>query len=225
MFWTCRRGIIRTAFASVLIALMIITMTAPHAMAASGGTKKMTVYNSVLKKGNTVYCATYSGLYKVKLRNKKVVSKKRLVKASHGITDMKIKGRYLYYKAYSPIGASLHRVNLNTGKAKAVFALGRGRFKNYEAIDVMSYAFKGNKLYAKIDYYDGRTDEDYTKTFVAKLNGKSAKVTSVKVINKNKTTNKKGYKIVEKTLYDDFTNKSYLKTPKGKFYLGKGVLY
>lgn len=214
--------------ATMLIALIIVTLTAPQATAASGETKKMTVYSSILKKGNTIYCATVTGVYKAKLKNKKVVSKKRLAKATHGTLDMKIKGGYLYYKYIYPIGISLYRINLKTGKTESVFVEGKGRFKNYESIEVKSYAFKGNKLYANI-YYQGNLngdyDEEHTRTFVAKLNGKSAKTVNVKVKNKSKTTNKKGYKIVEKELYNANKVKSYLKTPKGKYYLGKGDLF
>lgn len=217
-----KRGTVRTMLISILIALIIVVTAAPQAMAASGSTKKMTVYTDVIKKGNTVYCAASSGVYKAKLKNNKVVSKKRLARAYYGVRDMKVKSGYLYYRCPYPVGETLYRINLKTGKDEAVFAPEKGRFKNSYSVSVLSYAFKGNKLYAKIEYNDSK-DNFHTKTFVAKLNGKASKVTSVKLSNKSKRTNKKGYKIVEKESDDGgrYIARSYLKTPKGKYYLGK----
>lgn len=217
---------LRKKSVSLLLALAVffafsLAMTT-EANAASSGKMTATTYSEVIKKGNTAYCASMTGIYKAKLKNKKVVSVKRLRKGFLGEVprNMKLKGKYLYYTCAYPVGEYMGRINLKTGKDQDVFVPGKGHFKNSMSVSVLAYAFKGSKLYAKIEYDNEDTGNTYTKTFVSKLNGKSPKKTKVKVSNKHKVTNAKGYKIVEKDT-DDFMVKAYLKTPKGKYYLGK----
>ena len=214
--------------ASVVLAMAVffsftLAMTA-EANAASSGTLKSTVYTGVIKNGNTVYCSTSAGIYKVKLKNQKVVKKTRLVKSyeNNVVNTMKLKGNYLYYTCFYPVGEYMNRVNVKTGKEEEIFGPYKGRFKKCMSVSVLSYAFKGKKLYARINYGDG-DEKDYKKTFVSKLNGKSPEKTSVKIKSTEKASNKKGYTIVEKGIEteDSYETKCYLKTPKGKFYLGK----
>lgn len=64
---------------SIILALaLVVTCFTPAAYAASkGGTKKMSVYDSVIKSGNYAYCSTPTGIYKVNIKNKKT---QRLIK-------------------------------------------------------------------------------------------------------------------------------------------------
>ena len=177
-----KKGMIRIILASILIAMLVITMTAPQAMAASGGTKKMTVYNEVIKKGKYAYCSAYHGIYKVNL---KTGTKKRLVAFNdrYGNYDlyaeyMAIRKGYLYYIDYWVINGHLHRVKIS-GKGKK--SLGQ----------VNAYAIKGNKL-----YYTRWSDngEKILKKRM-KLNGKKKRKSSFNVDNKVKKTNAKGYRV------------------------------
>ena len=70
-------------------------------------------------------------------------------------------------------------------------------------------------------YYDYGDDGFHAKLKKMKLNGKSKKSTKVKPIMKSKNRNKaaKGYSV--KMKYSNGYIKDYLKTPKGKYYLGK----
>ncbi len=217
---------------SLLLAIAVFfsfaLLATNEANAASSGSLKSTTYE-VIKKGNTVYCATGAGIYKVKLKNKKAISKKCLfkVKLHDNIVpeNMKIKGGYLYYTCLYPVGEYMCRINLKTGKKEDVIVPGKGHFQNSIGVSVLAYAFKGKKLYAKIEYDDGSLDNYRTRTFVSKLNGKSLEKTKVKIKFSSKHSNEKGYKIVEKYPRGSNSVREYLKTPKGKIFLGKMQLY
>lgn len=202
--------------AIVLLALAVAVAFAP-ASAYAVTKVKMTSYQDVLKAGNTVYVAGPGrGIYEVKVKNDVMKSKKWLVKTPASlwegsqITGMKIKGNYLYYCELTD-GTPLEvcRVNLKTkDQMDLAFLPFYGE-----------YAIKGKKLYVS---YKEEVGPDYklkTKRKVMKLNGKSKKSTSVKVVTKFKKSNAKGYSVIykEKNGYV----KTYLKTPKGKYYLGK----
>jgi len=193
----------------VVLALAVAVVCVPASALASPKVK-MTAYDGVLKSGNTVYCASPGwGIYKARVKNGKVVKKKWLVKETVGwgegtfIGPMKKKSGYLYFISFSDgTYTELNRVKLSTGKCKTI------------AYNVTAYAIKGKKIYAEI------TDPEYGKKSycVMKLNGKAKKKTSVKPAMKVKHR-VKGYsvKYKEKGKYI----KTYLKTPKGKYYIGK----
>lgn len=177
----CKREMIRTVLASVLIALMVITMTAPQTMAASGNKKKMTVYNEVIKKGKYAYCSAYKGIYRVNL---KTGTKKRLVKFNEGYGNydlfaehMAIRKGYLYYIDYWVINGELRRVK-TSGKGEKTLG------------QVRAYAVKGNTI-----YYTAFNENEKTIKRKMKLNGKKVKRSSYKVDNKVKKTNAKGYRV------------------------------
>ena len=210
---------------SALIALCFIVamsfmpvMSGEFTAHAASGTVKMTTYDEVIKIKNTVYCAGAKGIYKVKLKNGKVKSKKLIVKAANPlfgpytyIGEMKKKGNYIYYMHASEGTLwTLLRVNIKTGKEKTLISFNEQKY--------FGYVIKNKKIY--YDDQDG-SDEYNIKANVysMKLNGTGKKKASVKPLMKQKKTNKKGYSIVikQKGRYA----KDYLKTPKGKFYLGK----
>ena len=198
---------------AALLAIVVAFAFMPAAAFASSKAK-MTVCTDAVKCGNTVYCATAGfGICKVTVKNGKVKSKKWLDKSDwcYGpfsyISDMKKKGNYLYYIQGSEGTVSyLYRMNVKTGKKKQLC-------KNVE-----KDAIKGKKIYAKVWKENNYGDMTYFKRSM-KLNGASKKKTSVKAVMRIVVSNAKGYSVVykEKNGYV----KSYLKTPKGKFYLGK----
>lgn len=192
---------------------------------AASSTKTAKVYTEVIKSGNTAYCSTGSCIYKVKLKNKKAVSKKRLVKCGEdeSIGEMKLKGSYLYYTRNYAVGGNLRRVNVKTGKKQDVIVQDEGYFKGSVSLSIYAFAFKGNKLYARVSYDDGSMENYRTRNFVSKLSGKSIKKSSVRVKNKKKATNVSSYKLVMKEIEtgDSYDFKYYLKTPAGELFLRK----
>ena len=197
--------------AVMLSAIMLVAMAASASFAATEYVK-MTTYR-VLKSGNTVYCPSADyGIYKVTVKNGKVRKVKWLTKTESAmgafsfIGALKKKGNNLYYLAGSEgTYSTLNRINLNTGKSKLI------------AVNATGYAFKDGKLYAEI-YKDTGYGDCYTYRSM-KLNGNSKKKTSIRPKVKYKTSNVKGYSVSYKEkggyVY------TYLKTPKGKYKLGK----
>ena len=197
--------------AVMLSAIMLVAMAACASFAATEYVK-MTTYR-VLKSGNTVYCPSADyGIYKVTVKNGKVRKVKWLKKSEFVMGDysyndsLKKKGNYLYYIMWSEgTYCTLHRINLNTGKDKLI------------AVNATDYAFKDSKLYAEIWKF---TDYgEYSVYRSMKLNGNSKKKTSVRPKMKLKSSNAKGYSVSYKEkggyVY------TYLKTPKGKYKLGR----
>lgn len=199
----------RRGMAALIIMTAMILALIPASAAAASGTVKMTVYDDVLKSGNTVYCAGRNGIYKVKLKKGKAVNVKRLVEKEDSyfwIMGMKKKGNYIYYitggsAPYGPVC----RVNIKNGRIQRIT-------KNLYEPD---YVIKKNKLYYSKSY----DDDGNRKTYAAKLNGKSPKRTSVMISSISKRSNAKGYSL--KTVSKGNKTIDYLKTPKGKYYLGE----
>ena len=197
--------------AVLLSAIMLVTMAVSVSFAATEYVK-MTTY-TVLKAGNTVYCPSAGdGIYKVTVKNGKVRKVKWLKKSGFVMGDysynnsLKKKGNYLYYIMWSEgTYCTLHRINLNTGKDKLI------------AVNATDYAFKDSKIYAEI--WKFTDDDQYVVYRSMKLNGNSKKKTSIKPRMKQKVSNAKGYSVSYKEkggyVY------TYLKTPKGKYKLGK----
>ena len=167
--------------AGIMAFVMAVVMIPTSAFAATTQAKKvkMTVYNDVLKDGNTVYCSGMKGIYKVKLKKGKVKSVKVLVKERFVTDYMKKTGNYLYYGSDYAEVVGLNRVNISSGKIQII-----GERDGYLWLDYWAYAIKGKKLY--ITYTDL---EDRIRTEVMKLNGKSRKKASVKAVMKEKKSN------------------------------------
>ena len=218
---------------ATIVALAMIAVPADGH--AGSRTEKMTTYNKIVKRGNTVCVSLKDAIVAVNLKNGKtrILENKTPTELlpGCGIKHMKIKGNYLYY--IDVLGTDhwdtfFYRVNIKNGKKKR---LGR---------DVLGYVIKGKKLYYlghKIDWSNG--GKDIKKNRVMKLNGKGKKKTSVKAKMKSKSSNARGYSVVHsysytKNGYDaqyDVTDvisyhKYYLKKPNGKkvFLMTRGVV-
>lgn len=198
----------------ILASMMVVTMLPMQVSAAS--TAKMTAFNQVYKTKNIAYCAGVGGVYKVTLKNGKVKKVKKLFKGKvidydYGCAEaMKKKGDYLYFMARneSAPGGRIYRVNVKTGKKKALTG-----FVYY----LVGYVIKDKKIYYSYDVADD--DAFYEEVKSMSLNGKNKKKSSMKVSMNTKNSNAKGYYIIEKE--KDGYLKDYLRTPKGKYYLGK----
>ena len=190
-----------------IIMTLLVSCFTSMAFGASG-TKKMTYYGEVIKKGNTVYCNATVGIYKVNLKTGKVKALKEYdpvgaIQFGNGAGGMKLYKGYLYYMEAGAIGAGLCRVKV-TGKAKPQNLL---RYVNFNA---SRFAISKGKIYVE------GIDRDSFKNVkrVMKLNGKNAKKTKYKVYNSFKPTNKKGYTI--QTVESGVKYTKYLVTPAGK---------
>lgn len=204
---------------TILIAFAVAVSFMPT-FAHAASKVKMTAYDQVVKSGNTVYCAGEGNtIYKVKLKNGRVKSKKRLVKGDWAMGDysyiqkMKKRGNYLYYV----VGTEgtmwyFYRVNVKSGKKKEL------------AVNATHYVIKKKKIYAEFYNEEGDTPWEYALLYkTMKLNGKGKKKSSVEPVMKVKKSNAKGYSMVYKISGD--YSKAYLKTPKGRFYLGRTRMF
>ena len=198
----------KLAVAAFALAVAVVFLPA-SAFATS--TVKMTTYSGAVKSGNTVYCAAPGwGIYKATVKNGKVTQKKWLQKETStmwtgsDIGSMKKSGKYIYYIASTEGTISyLNRINVSTGKSQTL------------CMNPKCYVIKNKKIYVKT--FDAVTEK--TSYYVMKLNGKSKKTTSVHPVMKHKASNAKGYSVSYKQ--SGSYVKTYLKTPKGKYNLGK----
>jgi len=193
--------------ACIMVLAVAVSFMPISTFAATKSVKMMT-YDQVLKTGSTAYCCGAEGVYRVKLSNGKVVSKKLLHKdPSYGdyshCEGMKKKNGYIYYQITSEGTLYyLARVKASGGKYKTLAKLNdQGQ---------VQYAIKGSKIYYKGDY--GKTKK------VMNLNGTGKKKTKVKAVTKHKNSNAKGYKVIMKQKGSKAI--TYLKTPKGTYKLG-----
>ena len=215
------RRIIKVSLCLLLSVIVITAMTCvtDNAYAASK-TKQMKVYTSVYKSGNTVYCCSTKGISKVNLKTGKVkLLKDAVYYYHHGFSDMKKKGKYLYYfSEWSWAGdTELYRLNTKTGKAKKIIS----GYKNKKITYIENYVISGKKIY--VSGYRSGEDMDRGKyvKLKMKLNGKSKKKTSVKAKMIEVETNAKGYTVEEVENSDGDIVTCYLRTPSGKkYYLG-----
>ena len=108
------RKISAVLLAAVLLVSFVFAATAE--VDAASKTKKMKTYK-VIARGNTAYCAAYSGIYKVDLITRKST---RLVYGGldESPVDIRKKGAYIYYNYLTALGNVLGRVNINTKKYK-----------------------------------------------------------------------------------------------------------
>ena len=196
---------IRKNRSKILILLMTFVLVFTSTVASFGATptKKMNVYTECIKKGNYVYCATGNGIYRVNLKNKKVL---RLVKNPYrpfsNVGGMQIKGVWLYY--YYDKGDNVHGL---AGWVNRV-TLGGKRNEKVVKTKVTDYAISGDRI-----YYRCYKNNKYKNESV-KLNGKNARASSVRAVTKYKSTNKKEYRVKVKSKGDKYT--AYLTLPRGK---------
>ena len=119
---------------------------------------------------------------------------------------MKKKGNYLYY-VHGSEGTywELQRTNVKTGKTKTLGKM------------CTDYAIRNGKIYG--EFWKVTDDDEKPYYRVMKMNGKNKKKTSKKPAMKTKKTNAKGYSVKYKERGSYV--KTYLKTPKKTYYLGK----
>ena len=195
----------------VLISLlaMILMMVSIPAGASAATKAKAKMYEIHVVK-NYAFAVGNKGIYRVKLRNGKPVSKKKIVKCGgkYSIDHLLVKGKYVYFKKSSGSKEYLYRVKKTGGSA--VKLAGMGEFSEV--------AIKDKKIYYS---YPGETDEDgmvlETIKKVMKLNGKDRKDTDVEAVEIDKYSSKKGYKYVQKVTKKSV--KIYLQAPNGKIVL------
>lgn len=199
----------RKRYVIVLSLIIALIFTSTVASFGASGTKKMTAYNKVVKKGNTAYCADNYAIYKVNLKTGGV---KRLTGLNMaGMFGMKLHKGYLYYEWYSngtPLG--LNRVKTN-GKNNKMLVMGNE--------GPMMYAISGKKVYCQ--YYDGNMKKVRQSMT---LKGKNIKKTSTKVKTTYKDSNAKGYTVItnETSGFGSYIDGgtgyaiSYLRKPNGK---------
>lgn len=182
------------------IAAMIVTMCVPMSFASSGYVKS-TMYLDIYKDGNNAYCGGSFGVSKINLKTGKFT---RIIKYESSPTNVGCfskKGKWIYFIDH--FRCKLYRYNKHTGKKQVV----------YDG-DLTNYAIRGKKVYVAT----GDPALEEVNYYVMSLNGKGLKSTKTKVKSKYKTSNVKGYKIVETNNWSAEKVKYYLKTPKGKKY-------
>ena len=190
-----------------IIMTLLVSCFTSMAFGASG-TKKMTYYGEVIKKGNTAYCNAKIGIYKVNLKTGKVKALKEYdpegaVHFGQSAGCMKLYKGYLYYTDGAGIGIALNRVKVS-GKSKPQDLLKHIDFT------VSAFAISKGKIYLEGTYMDsGKAVKR-----VMKLNGRNIKKSKFKITNTYKLTNKKGYKI--QTVSSGGKGTDYLVTPAGK---------
>ena len=191
-----RSRFVRMAAAVLMIAVLIITMSAPQAQAASGKTKKMTVYSQVIVKGKYAYCSSRFGIYKVNLNSGSaylLVRTNKMPELDRRPYGFKISRGYLYY--FCGLGAltddTLYRIK-TSGK------------HNKRLANAADYAISKGKIY----YTTYGLNPDKCKKKQMKLNGKSKKSTRYKAKNKYNTSNKRGY-YVERSLVNTTSSYEY----------------
>ena len=207
----------RRFLTAMITAVLIIAMCAPASLAATD-TAKMETYD-ILKVGKTVYVPSAGwGIYKVTVKNGKVKKVKWLVKSKDGDPDgtyigsMKKKGKYLYYIMYTEGTSSyLHRVKISSRKREQITKM-----------NISDYAFINDNLYITAWRYDTKEDDYLPMYRTVNLKDKSTQNANIKAEIVNHTSNAKGYsasyKVKGKYVY------TYLRTPKGRFKLGKVIL-
>lgn len=216
----------KISICAIALITAFITAIAFMPSPAYAQTAKQTKMYEVYKVKNTVYCCGDTGLYKLKVKSGKVVSKTRLVKADQysPIFQLHKKGKYIYYLAgTSGTTSYICRVKIKTKKRQTLANL--GDYGNGFSIDgKWIYYAKSNPKFDESEFdYDYLSEEELIAQSQIKmrmrLNGNDKQRTGVSCDPKYKRSNKDGYKVVRR--YKEDCCKEYLKTPKGKFYLGK----
>ena len=193
---------------AIICLLVLFTAVAfmPAKTYAASKTVKSTAY-SVYKSGKYIYCTGKSGIYKVKVKKGKVVSRKQLVRLDGygSIYSFIKKGKYLYFQLYSTgTPSDLCRVRITGGKMQKLVHFSEDG----------AFAVKGKKI-----YYTGYNGNYKYVRKVMNLNGSGKKNTKVTPERSTVESNVLNYESVTKTSGKYY--KDYLKTPAKSNYLGK----
>lgn len=188
------------------VALLFIAFV-PMKADAAPRYMKTTVYDYVIKSGNTLYCAGAEGLYKVVLNNKGFVirttllHKKMCPYANSFYKGMKKQGRYIYMQEYTlgTVGY-LTRIDITNGRGKWLATSHEGR---------VDYVLHQNKILFKTYEYGGGA---------MNLDGSNKRKSCYTPYLTHWQSTTKGY-------YMSFSKRngminSYLTTPKGTYLLG-----
>ena len=182
-----------------LIITLIMSMILSSSVTSFGasGTKKMTVYEQVIKSGKYAYCITYDGVYRVNLKTlkKKLIyksiyrnelySKDLLDNYEEGLETNNVRYIKLYKKYIYLYEDGLRRVSIS----------GKHRKTLDTKAPMIGYAIHKNRIY----YIIQDEDEPWIKyKRQMKLNGKSKKKGLYYAEAKFKRTNKKGYRVKTK---------------------------
>lgn len=204
----------------IVIMIAVLTMLIPMPVLAAPKTVKMKTFNQVIKSGNTVFCSGTGGMYRVSMKGNKAKKAKRIYKidnaGDYGVVNMRKKGKYLYFVLEGPSYYHSNLYRINTSGKKRIRYTPKGRYAAY-GMPISGYAIKGKKI-----YISGDNEDSYQPMYVINLNGKNRKTTKVRAVMTTKTSNKKGYSVIKKEKNGYYYD--YLKTPAGRFYLGKSAI-
>ena len=183
-----RLFIIMVCFALAFTVIPVLTGTGEAN--AAGRTKKMTVYDEVLKSGNYAYCVTDgpldSGLYRVDLRTSEVKCLMKYAYGEGGSTgSMSLKKGYLYYTISDDMFRGLYRVKTTGGAKKRIGKLSGSN----------KYAISGSTIYYTAFHRNVFSPGVMKKMKLSGKNKRNAKGCKVKMTRKK--TNNNGYKIVK----------------------------
>ena len=185
-----RSRFVRMAASVLMIAVLIIIMSAPQAQAASSKTKTSTVYDEVIVKGKYAYCAAYGGIYKVNLKkgtSKMLVKTGSLPEVYRAPRSMKLYRGYIYFDAS------------NGTRSKEPLCRIKTSGKNYKYLaNAESFAISKGKIYY-VPFGPGKNKQ-------MKLNGKGKRKIDCKIKQRHKITNKKGYYVDSSLKNTYYTN-------------------
>ena len=165
-------------------------------------TKRMTVYNEVIKSGRYLYCCDKYRIYRYDLKTGKLLN---LVKRKGFVDEsyfaMKKKGNRIYCLLGTDEETDLYMLKCNKKSQKK---LHKG------IIYSTNYYVSKSRL-----YYSGYDEEFFVTRKVSRLNGKSAKKSNVNCKMKIRKSNADGYRVI---VNDDLKGnvKTWLKLPGGK---------
>ena len=176
---------IRKSKIAILLAL-VVTLIASSMMVSFAATdmptKKMTVYNDVIKSGKYAYCATGKGIYRVNLKNNRF---KRILKTNTTWLPpvaMKLYKGYIYYCIGDSVNIAFYRVKTDGTHKKSLGS-------------VCDYAISDGKIFYTRHDYDYDKEEEIILYRKMTLTGTNKKKSSYNVYNAIKRSNVSGYRI------------------------------
>lgn len=199
----------KSKFAILIVLVFSLVLSSAVTSFAASGTKRMTVYNQVIKSGKYAYCATPKGIYKVNLKTKqkKLIAKDEVFEI-YPPGEMKLHKGYIYYTTGGGTSSDLCRVRTDGKKHRSLHS-------------IWNYAIKNNRIYFTDYDYDNGNPKGVKRSMT--LNGKSVKKSPYKISNKIKKSNKKGYRVTTNTTvldreYDYYSG-DVIVTENTKYYL------
>ena len=194
----------KIVFSMLMVLTSVLVMSTAFCFASS--TKTMTVYDEVIKSKDTAYVSASTYIQRFTISSAEL---KWSTTGGRGIgCKMKLHKGFLYYTMEETDGSKMYqklfRVNVKNGKEKCLLKINM----NGKSSIGFNYAISKDKI-----YYNYKIKKLQKK--VMKLNGKSKNNCKIKVKNKVKKSNKKGYKLVVEG--DESGEVYYLQTPDNKF--------